>query len=359
MMRNTGALSLLLGGLLTACTVATSQQLPTASPSVPPSMTSPSTEPATIPRVTPLAESTEPKPPRISGGILPADLPPGEYLLVLETTGDPASYRSLELWASTGSRVASVLGGNISSAAISRGGALLAVRKYSPDEPLGSSATYLVFNTAEGVPPPSWGEVQGGATGIQMDWRPDGEGLAIPYKWDVYFLPLGSTSPTRLTDCEALLEGSDCGDPSWSPDGAELLFSVDVPGPDFEQEGVHILASRCFPDPSECTVAARGPLPGLKYFPRWSPSGNLIAGVSGSDRSLVVISYPQLELLGVVSTDGIGPSALAFSPDSRHIAFDTDCEVHILTIDTWQSTTFASDSDECRDPVVVGWIEVK
>jgi hypothetical protein len=320
---------------------------------------SPSTEPTTIPRATPLAESTEPKPPRIRGGILPDDLRPGEYLLVLETTGDPASYRSLELWASTGFRVGSVLEGNISSAAISRDGALLAVRKYYPDDPLGSSDEYLVFNTTQAVPLPSWGEVQGGATGIQMEWRPDGEGLGIAHKWDAYFLPLGSTSPIRLTDCEALLDGSDCAYPSWSPDGTELLFTVDVPGPDLEQEGVYVLVSKCFATPSECTMAARGPLPRLKYFPRWSPDGKLIAGVGGSDRSIVVISYPKLEVLRTVPTDAIGPAAVAFSPDSRRIAFDSDCTVSILSIDTWETTTIASDSDECRDPVVVGWIEVK
>jgi len=361
MVRNTGALSLLLGGLLTACTVATSQQLPAASPSVLSLTASSSPESTIIPRATPLAESTEPKPPRISGGILPADLPPGEYLLVLETTGDPASYRSLELWASTGSRVGSILEGNVSSAAISRDEALLAVRKYYPDDPLASSDEYLVFNTTEAVTLPSWGEVQGGATGIQMEWRPDGAGLGIPHKWDIYFLPLGSASPIRLTDCEALLDDSDCDDPSWSPDGQALVFSLLVPGAgsDLAGQGAYILSLACTESPSACTQRAIGPLPRVAGHTTWSPDGSMIAGTTADEDELAVVAYPELGLLRVVPIKGLGPLGVRFSPDSRRIAFDSECTVNILSIDTWETTTIVSDSDECRDPVVVGWIEVK
>ena len=364
MMRHLALVTLLMGCFLVACGSRGKHVTPSAEMRPTTAQSSPVGGPIGTPTGTRQLTPGGTKAISHAEGFLPADLPSGEYLLILEETGRQEAPRSLNIWALSGRRMGEILSGYISSAAISLDGDLLAVREYSPNDPMHSSANYHVFSLTGPQDLPDWGEVQGSPSALQMAWRPDGAGLAIPNEWDVYYLPLGSDTPTPITQCEALLEGADCVWPSWSPSGESLVFAVSVGGPDLEGEGAYILSTRCIDTPRECTMSALGPLPEIRWLTAWSPKGNHIAGMSANDE-VVVLTYPDPTVLRVVPTShleegypypGGGIDTLVWSPDGRTLALDIGCKVHLLSIDTWELTPIPND---CRDPWIVGWIEVR
>lgn len=104
----------------------------------------------------------------------------------------------------------------------------------------------------------------------------------------------------QVTNGEAGKEGD--GDPSWSPDGASLVFGWTgfgtAPAPDS--------ASIQMVDLKTGRVSA---LPGSEgmWSPRWSPNGRFIAGLSASDWKIMLYDFQTRKQSELSSVQSGGP----------------------------------------------------
>jgi len=133
-------------------------------------------------------------------------------------------------------------------------------------------------------------------------WSPDGKQIAFcgarggnPPR--IYVVSLDGGALKQVTNGESGKEGD--GDPSWSPDGASLVFgwtgygTAPAPG-DASIQKVDIKTGRV------------STLPGSEgmWSPRWSPDGRFIAGLSASGWKIVLYDFQtrkQFELSSVQS----------------------------------------------------------
>ncbi len=116
-------------------------------------------------------------------------------------------------------------------------------------------------------------------------------------------------------------EGSQAGDPDWSPDSARIVYVSNVSG-NFEIWMMNADGS------GQRRVAGTS---GWDYFtPRWSPDGAQLA----FSRCNVTLGFPLYCDLDVMNADGTGRHILVgshrfnldpdYSPDGKRIAFDSD-----------------------------------
>ncbi|NAS32377.1 amidohydrolase family protein [Flavobacteriaceae bacterium R38] len=163
------------------------------------------------------------------------------------------------------------------------------------DLPL-ESGRILKFDTDEG----SW---------LSLDISPDGKTLVFDMLGDLYTLPIGGGTATRITDGLALDTN-----PRFSPDGKDIVFTSDRSGND--NVWTMNLKSK---ETKQITKDKKGEVQSAD----WSPDGDYIA-VSKGKRSLKLFMYHK---------DGGGGSQLikepanlkviepAFSPDGKYIYY--------------------------------------
>lgn len=122
-------------------------------------------------------------------------------------------------------------------------------------------------------------------------------------------------------------------DPTWSPDGRQILFASDLEG------GVHLfIANRNGREPRRVTN-----LPSIRGRSDWSPDGQWIVTYAGPSwqREVYILSVDGSNLRQLTPTGGNsqGPS---FSPDGRWVAFtayfdqygkDHGCEIYVIRTD--------------------------
>lgn len=137
-----------------------------------------------------------------------------------------------------------------------------------------------------------------------IDWSPDGsrftfvgDGANLTQRWDIYTMNVDGSELTNLTHDDHINL-----DPSWSPDGSQILFRSRRSG---DEEGIHhegepapdeIYAMN--PDGTEITRLTNND--GIDQSPRWSPDGSQIT----YDCQDMGIDVPST--ICIVNADGTG-----------------------------------------------------
>src|SRR5574341_1348231 len=117
-------------------------------------------------------------------------------------------------------------------------------------------------------------------TWISLDVSPDGQRIVFEVLGDLYTMPIGGGTATRVTSGPAF-----DSQPRWSPDGKRIVFLSDRSG----AENVWL----CDPDGSHTKALTKG-MNNLYASPEWTPDGNYIvvsrtSGVLGSVYELWLI----------------------------------------------------------------------
>jgi Tol biopolymer transport system component len=153
--------------------------------------------------------------------------------------------------------------------------------------------------------------------GSRLKWSPDGAEIVFSrdmpgaYQLALWIVDTRSGRARQLTDC-----GSHCADvhPDWSPDGEAIIFTRagrDSGGP---------VAYTVHPDGSDLTKLDTGPA----AHPAWSPDGERIAydgGGRAGDRIFVAAADGSQRTLIVEGPRGSGPGMPSWSPDGTKLAF--------------------------------------
>ena len=176
-----------------------------------------------------------------------------------------------------------------------------------------------------------------------LDWSPDGSQLAVTDEDSLFLMDLDGNRGETL----AFFDGQ-LGQPSWSPDGSRIAFSVRMGGfPDYGPSQLYSVA----PDGSDLTLLLERRWNGV-MDPAWSPDGTKIAYWDwGTDEAYEPETAPESAWprIWVVDADGSDPTALyvdrtgtgpgghfggvSWSPDGTQIAFVLNWAFHIMDAD--------------------------
>lgn len=143
------------------------------------------------------------------------------------------------------------------------------------------------------------------------DWSPDDSQLAIMARirnqaWRIYVVPSAGGHAALVFD-----DGHNAADPSWGPDGKELVFGRlnDVMGQDSSPRTLQIV------DASSGRTETVPGSDGL-YSPRWSPDGKYIAALSADGLALKVFATATQRWIPLPVKSGADPR---WSRDSRSL----------------------------------------
>jgi hypothetical protein len=149
----------------------------------------------------------------------------------------------------------------------------------------------------------------------QPSWSPDGAQIVFASDEDgdseLWIVDADGGNLRQLTDNQA-----HDADPAFSPDGTQIVFVSDVESPGFSE--VYTIA----PDGTNLTRLTD--LSGSQYAPAWSPDGSQIVYVSdrGGDGDLYVMDADgQRSTLLTVDDGGAEDRSPRWSPDGLWIAF--------------------------------------
>jgi Tol biopolymer transport system component len=180
----------------------------------------------------------------------------------------------------------------------------------------------------------------------RIDWSPDGTHLAVTDRSTLYLMDLeGDRGPTLAT------AGFDdeMGQPSWSPDGSRIVYSVRVGSfPDYGPSQLFTIA----PDGTDQRLLLERAFNGA-MDPDWSPDGSRIAYWDwGTDEAYDPTTAPEASLpkVWVVDADGtdatpvfidrsgtVGPGSdfggVSWSPDGEQIAFVLAYDFYLVDAD--------------------------
>ncbi len=176
-----------------------------------------------------------------------------------------------------------------------------------------------------------------------IDWSPDGSQLAVTDDDGLFLMDLDGNRGETL----AFFDGQ-LGQPSWSPDGSGIAFSVRMGGfPDYGPSQLYTIA----PDGSGLTLVLERRWNGV-MDPAWSPDGTRIAYWDwGTDEAYVPETateeaWPKIWVVDAdgsnstalyVDRSGTGPGSnfggVSWSPDGAQIAFVLGYEFHIMDAD--------------------------
>lgn len=165
---------------------------------------------------------------------------------------------------------------------------------------------------------------------VELMGSPSPDGRYICYTdWDTGDLAIHdfSTGEKRRLTGQIAWDGSWVENSRWSPDGKLIAYTWDT--------GVTAELRIIGLDGSKPRVLLRGVYPSVKD---WSPDGQQILAVvyagSGQSYSLVAVSDGSVrQLKKIDSPAGYMTGIMEFSPDGRHIAFDHQNDIYLLSAD--------------------------
>jgi eukaryotic-like serine/threonine-protein kinase len=149
---------------------------------------------------------------------------------------------------------------------------------------------------------------------FQPYWSPDGKRLAFmgtaPGKsWQVYLVSTEGGAPRQVSP-----EGRNHSDPSWSPDGLSVAFSV---FPAFEPDnagGIFILDTKT-------SQVSKVPGSDSLFSPHWSPDGRYLAAQTSDGLKQTVFDFTTRRWEELTSGFGVGyPN---WSRDGKYLYFDS------------------------------------
>jgi eukaryotic-like serine/threonine-protein kinase len=135
----------------------------------------------------------------------------------------------------------------------------------------------------------------------------------------LYLVNTDGTGLVQLTD----IERGAC-QPSWSPDGLQLVFISPCGGRGEFFETIYNESSLYVINADGTGLKQLTPSPGSDFEPAWSPNGDLIAFTSVRDgfRQIYSLDVNSLDVtLLTNTTDAIESSQPAWSPDGKRIAY--------------------------------------
>ncbi len=131
--------------------------------------------------------------------------------------------------------------------------------------------------------------------------------------------PLAPLKAVAVTGDEGIEES-----PSFSPDGAQLVYDWDGP----QEDNVDIYVKRLGPDPPRRLTTD----PAADYGPRWSPDGRSIAFVrvrADHDEILLIPAEGGAERkLGEATRGAAGVTGMAWTPDSKYLIVSQRTNAH-------------------------------
>jgi WD40 repeat protein len=151
-------------------------------------------------------------------------------------------------------------------------------------------------------------------------WSPDGNSIACDdITGNIRIVDVLSGTYSTLTHC-GFEQGTPCVRPAWSPDGRYIAY-LRICGrgggcPDSYADGLYLLLPDCTRGPGACAARLRGPFPTWSDYCSWAPDSRRIAciGPSGID----VIDIPSGARTAIAPNLCEGP--IAWSPDGSQIA---------------------------------------
>src|SRR5690348_8902428 len=197
-----------------------------------------------------------------------------------------------------------------------------ASKSKKPDLPL-TVGRHVNFTTSEG-------------TWISLDVSPDGRAIVFDLLGDLYTLPIGGGTATRITSGPAF-----DAQPRWSPNGRRIVFTSDRTG----SENVWVVEA----DGSHPRAVSKGEKERF-VSPTWTPDGNYVIASRGSDLWL----YHQDGGSGIKLTGTGTPTAPAGpnAPALRYLgaAFGGDARYPWVTIAQPGRSRYQTGRDDDRAP---------
>src|SRR5574341_147659 len=177
-------------------------------------------------------------------------------------------------------------------------------------------------------------EIPTGAGCDQVTWSPDGATLALVCNFQLYVLPIASSSEAKLAT-----NGDDTrwhiSYPAWSPNGKWIAFlngPTGSPGRVNPTDGIYLMDASCLSELVTCQPKLRGPLtsPSLYYLGPldWSPDSQSLAVADGQKYIYIVnVTNGQRRVL----VEGYQPNGLSWSLDGKQIAFSVDDDIYLIS----------------------------
>jgi hypothetical protein len=347
-------LVLLTAGLAAAsCTGRTTVETPTASSVQVPTSASPA------------AHRTDASPTRAATVMLPqtpqtqsplvSTIPRGDYIVyardlgLVDAEGNP--YRLLELLAMDGTMMGQLEVGPLLYASLAPDARRLALVNLRRPRYVLAVVDLLTGSS---------NEIQGSFPVFDFSWSPSGDALVMGVDGRIIQLSLATHQSSTLIECQEIFSaerGAFCGRPLWSPDGKWLAFGLGIlrSGPADPRNGVYLADTECIEPGTDCT----SPLSSLPSSSgaqsiAWSPDSRFIA--YSTSAGVIIFDAQSMSIAhSIMPPNGMAVESMAWSPEGEWIAYQQRSTLG--TIDPTNGVT-ETIADDPHALAVLFWLRV-